>query len=194
MNEGLRHPFELEHDEEFENLVVKCKIDLLTRLVSANVAPAIDNTNNSHIGVTYMELLALTPHEEHDAMNSAIYSLQNSGLIQEVGYTPFDNTGVFLGYELAHDIPAAITSGRAEQPLNDLYARISKNGIGSLNAEEWALKSILEAAMSSREIDLAAVHHYVLEHLHDEGVEKWHIAFAGAVSMAEKLFRPQSES
>lgn len=190
MHEGYTYHAEHSNDKEFEELVGDSKIELLNKLV-AHDTDGVDTDNPSFVGITHLEIMALTPTASQDAMSTAILSLKSSGLIRETYYNPYQTAGVFVGYELADDIPTEIVlGGRANRHLDKLEARHHKDGIASLSAEEWALLPILRAARDiagTHSVDLAEIHRYVLDNLRDEGIDKWHRAFAGAVKQARAL-------
>lgn len=196
MSEIRKNHINFRHSPEFGRAVDAKKIDVLNMLV------AIDTPDTpKRLGLTDLELQTITPSSERDALQQALDQLVYDGYVEKESFTPYD-TGVFIGYELADAIPSslpfAISAGETiKQQLEQLKNRMTTDGIASLAADEWALVPILRAAREQGmrggdlQMDLVEIHRKLLDDLHDEGVEKWHSAFASTVRYAEVLFQQQ---
>ncbi len=147
--------------------------------------------------VAAMELLA---QNAGFILEKSLAELESSGHITRF----FERVGItgdsLVCYELAKPygvaevaVSAGSTIKEQLDVLNDRAFNPVNGNIQSLTSEEWCLRTILEKAhdnllSGAQEIDMAELQLYTIDHLRDEGVDKWLTAFDTAAEHAAAIF------
>lgn len=191
MNEGIK--YERHHSTSELDPTAIAKETILQTMLT-----------RSDLTISHPEIYAYTDMNVHPSIDLAIADLQASGIITTDIFASETTGNAFQYHQLNWQIPEEVTVSVSadvaiKKNLNNLNRQILSKGIKSLDAEQWCLRYILSRTRNSIQdgtltVPLSAIGWKVMNDLHDEGVEKWFVAYRNATAQALNMFEKHPDS